>query len=88
MTDATPAPGSLDVLGIGNALVDVLCHVDEAFIEANGLEKGSMTLIDTERAEELYGAMGSSIEASGWTTSPTMSPACCSAPSPSTGRAC
>ena len=45
-------------MGIGNALVDVLTHEDDAFIEANGLVKGSMTLIDTERAEALYAAMG------------------------------
>ena len=40
---------SLDVVGIGNAIVDVLAHVDDAFIAANGLDKGVMTLIDGAR---------------------------------------
>jgi hypothetical protein len=41
---------SLDVVGIGNAIVDVLAHVDDAFIAANGLDKGVMTLIDEAQA--------------------------------------
>jgi len=56
---------SVDVVGIGNALVDVLTHEDDAFLDAHGLVKGAMTLIDTERAEELYTAMGPAIEMSG-----------------------
>jgi sugar/nucleoside kinase (ribokinase family) len=56
---------SIDVVGIGNALVDVLTHEDDAFLEAHGLVKGAMTLVDTERAEELYTAMGPGIEMSG-----------------------
>ena len=56
---------SLDVVGIGNALVDVLTHEDDAFLHAHGLVKGAMTLIDTDRAEELYAAMGPAIEMSG-----------------------
>src|SRR5690606_19865385 len=56
---------SIDVVGIGNALVDVLSHESEEFIERHGLVKGSMTLIDTERAEELYAAMGEGLEVSG-----------------------
>src|SRR5688572_2009028 len=55
----------IDVVGIGNAIVDVLAHCDEAFIERIGVAKGSMTLIDTARAEELYAAMGPAIEISG-----------------------
>jgi sugar/nucleoside kinase (ribokinase family) len=54
-----------DVVGIGNALVDVLSHEDDGFIEAHGLVKGSMSLIDTERAEALYAAMGPGTEISG-----------------------
>jgi sugar/nucleoside kinase (ribokinase family) len=56
---------TIDVVGIGNALVDVLSHEDDAFIEAHGLVKSAMTLIDTDRAEELYRAMGPGIEMSG-----------------------
>ena len=62
----------LDVVGIGNALVDVLSHEPDAFIAAHGLEKGAMTLIDTARAEELYGAMGPSTEMSGGSAANTM----------------
>jgi sugar/nucleoside kinase (ribokinase family) len=55
----------IDVVGIGNAIVDVLAHCDDAFIERMALTKGAMTLIGTERAEELYQAMGPAIEISG-----------------------
>ncbi len=71
--DSGQPVGELDVVGIGNALVDVLTHEDEAFIEANGLVKGSMTLVDTERAEELYAAMGRGIEVSGGSAANTIS---------------
>ena len=62
---AVTVEATLDVVGIGNALVDVLTHEDDAFLEAHGLVKGAMTLIDTDRAEELYSAMGAAIEMSG-----------------------
>ena len=54
-----------DVLAIGNALVDVLAHADEPFLDGHGMVKGSMTLIDTVQAEALYGAMGPGVEVSG-----------------------
>ncbi len=54
-----------DVVGIGNALVDVLARVEDDFLAANGIEKGIMTLIDTARAAELYGRMGPATEISG-----------------------
>ena len=63
---------SLHVVGIGNAIVDVIAHADDAFIETNGLEKGAMTLIDAGRAEELYGRMGPGIEMSGGSAGNTM----------------
>ncbi|MEO0499667.1 MAG: adenosine kinase [Pseudomonadota bacterium] len=50
---------------IGNAIVDVLAPVDEAFLTANGLARGAMTLIDTETAETLYAKMPPGKEASG-----------------------
>jgi sugar/nucleoside kinase (ribokinase family) len=59
------AQPSLDVVGIGNALVDVLSHEDDEFVARQGLVPGSMNLIETDRAEELYGAMGPGIEISG-----------------------
>ena len=52
------ADATLDVVGIGNALVDVLSHETDEFIAAHGLVKSAMTLIETDRAEELYAAMG------------------------------
>jgi sugar/nucleoside kinase (ribokinase family) len=55
----------LDVLCIGNAIVDVLADCDDAFLEAEGLTKGSMRLIDTEEAERLYAHMGPAREVSG-----------------------
>ena len=63
---------ALDVLGIGNALVDVLSHEDEAFVGANDLVKGAMTLIETDRATELYDAMGPGIEVSGGSAANTV----------------
>ena len=63
---------SYDVLGIGNAIVDVLAPVEDAFLEAHGMAKEAMTLIDAERAEELYAAMGSGTEASGGSAANTV----------------
>ncbi|PLW76234.1 adenosine kinase [Cohaesibacter celericrescens] len=54
-----------DILGIGNAIVDVLSRTDDDFLVSEGLHKGSMNLIDTDRAEYLYAKMGPTIEASG-----------------------
>ena len=58
-------PASFDVAAVGNAIVDVLAPASDAFLEAEGLAKGAMTLIDTSRAVELYGRMAAGIEASG-----------------------
>src|SRR5215831_516847 len=63
---------SIDVLGIGNAIVDVIAHADEAFLEREALPKGAMTLIDAERAEALYQKMGPAIESSGGSAGNTM----------------
>ncbi len=54
-----------DVLTIGNAIVDVIAQVDDTFVEREKLVKGSMNLIDEDRAEHLYGAMGPATEISG-----------------------
>jgi sugar/nucleoside kinase (ribokinase family) len=61
-----------DVCGIGNAIVDVLAHCDDAFIERMSLNKGAMTLIDTARANALYDAMGSAVEVSGGSAANTI----------------
>lgn len=60
----SPAP-RFDVLGIGNAIVDVLAHADDALLAKLDLAKGTMTLVDQDRSEFLYGHMGPGREVSG-----------------------
>ena len=62
----------LDVVGIGNAIVDVLAQASDSFIAEQELPKGSMTLIDMRRAESLYAAMGPGVEVSGGSCANTM----------------
>ncbi len=59
------SPSRLDVLAIGNAIVDVIADASDEFLDAQGLTKGSMRLIDAEEAERLYAAMGPGREVSG-----------------------
>ncbi len=54
-----------DVLGIGNAIVDILASTEDDFLVRESLSKGTMHLIDAERADTLYAHMGPAIEASG-----------------------
>jgi len=61
-----------DVAGIGNAIVDVLAHADDGFLSGNDLAKGTMTLIDSERAAALYDRMGPAIEISGGSAANTL----------------
>ena len=56
---------STQLLGISNAIVDILAHVDHALIEEMGIVPGSMNLIDEERAREIYDMMGPATEMSG-----------------------
>jgi sugar/nucleoside kinase (ribokinase family) len=60
------------VVGIGNAIVDVLAHADDAFLARHGLAKGTMALIDSGRATALYAAMGPGIEISGGSAANTI----------------
>ena len=60
------------VVAIGNAIVDVLAFCDDQFIEAQAMRKGTMQLINAERAEELYGAMGQATEVSGGSAANTL----------------
>lgn len=60
------------VVGLGNAVVDVLSHVDDAFLAAHGLPKGAMTLVDGARAGRLQAAMAPSLEASGGSAANTV----------------
>lgn len=61
-----------DVVGIGNALVDIISHVDDAFIDTHDLVKGSMTLVDTDRALHLHRNLGTSVEMSGGSAANTV----------------
>ena len=54
-----------DVVGVGNALVDMIAMVDDAFLGANDMVKGSMALIETDRAVHLTSAVGKSTRTSG-----------------------
>jgi sugar/nucleoside kinase (ribokinase family) len=67
------ADRSLDVLAIGNAIVDVITDADDAFLDAQGMAKGSMRLIDADEAEALYEAMGPGRELSGGSAANTVS---------------
>ncbi|HKT18102.1 MAG TPA: adenosine kinase [Stellaceae bacterium] len=66
------AAPTIDVVGIGNAIVDVLAQADDSFITAEKLAKGTMALIDEARARSLYERMGSGIEASGGSAANTI----------------
>jgi sugar/nucleoside kinase (ribokinase family) len=62
----------LDVVGIGNAIVDVLARASDEFLRDHNLAKGGMTLIDEARARELYESMGPGRETSGGSAANTM----------------
>ncbi len=68
----TAKKSQFDVAGIGNAIVDVLAHAGDIFLEDNGLNKGAMTLVDAARAAELYEAMGPAMEISGGSAANTL----------------
>jgi adenosine kinase len=61
-----------DVLGIGNAIVDVIARAEDEFLGRHGMNKGSMALIDEARAQAVYDAMGPAIEASGGSAANTI----------------
>jgi sugar/nucleoside kinase (ribokinase family) len=61
-----------DVLGIGNAIVDVLARAEEDFLVKQKMKKGAMALIDEERARQVYDAMGPAIEISGGSAANTI----------------
>jgi sugar/nucleoside kinase (ribokinase family) len=61
-----------DVLGIGNAIVDVIAQCEDEFLNDQSIEKGGMTLIDEGRAKQLYRSMGPAIEASGGSVANSM----------------
>ena len=54
-----------DLVGIGNAVVDVISHAEDALLDNMGIDKGIMQLIEQDRAEQLYGAMGDRVQTPG-----------------------
>ncbi len=68
-SDNTPR---YDVIAIGNAIVDVMSPCEDSLIEELQLNRGGMTLVDTERARELYDAMGPAKEISGGSAANTL----------------
>ncbi|MFC7537102.1 adenosine kinase [Sphingomonas sp. GCM10030256] len=63
---------ALDIVAIGDAIVDVIATCDDAFLEQHKLPKGSMQLLSTQQADALYGAMGSARETSGGSAANSM----------------
>ena len=63
---------SVQLLGISNAIVDVLAHVDHAFLDSIGAPPGSMTLIDKKQARDIYSKMGPATEMSGGSVANTV----------------
>lgn len=62
----------LDVIAVGNAIIDVIADCDESLIEKLGLARGGMTLIDADQARDLYAAMGPGREISGGSAANTL----------------
>jgi len=56
---------TLDVVGIGNAIVDIIASADDAFLETHAMSKGGMMLVDEQRAEAIYALMGPTMISSG-----------------------
>ena len=65
-------PAAYDVLGIGNAIVDVIARTEDDFLVKHGMSKGAMALIDEARAEAIYAAMGPATEISGGSAANTI----------------
>jgi sugar/nucleoside kinase (ribokinase family) len=63
---------SLDVVAVGNAIVDIIAAAEDVLIEAEGLTKGGMQLVDAARADVLYAKMGSAQEISGGSAANTI----------------
>jgi len=63
---------AIDVLGIGNAIVDVIAHADEDFLTRHGMSKGAMMLVDEAQSDLIYSGMGPGIESSGGSAANTI----------------
>ncbi|MBL4616301.1 MAG: adenosine kinase [Robiginitomaculum sp.] len=67
-----PNPATYDVLGLGNAIVDVIATVSDEFLFQHDITKGSMTLIDQSRAQELYLRLAGASQSSGGSAANTI----------------
>ncbi|MBB4211161.1 fructokinase [Rhodothalassium salexigens DSM 2132] len=63
---------TIDVVGIGNAIVDVISRTDDAFLKKHAMDKGAMILIDADQAETIYAQMGPGVESSGGSAANTI----------------
>jgi len=63
---------NLDIVAIGDAIVDVIATTDDAFVNARGLPRGGMQLLTAEQADDLYAAMGPAREISGGSAANSM----------------
>ena len=66
------AQATYDVLGVGNAIVDILAQSDDAFLAKHAMPKGGMALVDEAQAHAIYDAMGSGVESSGGSAANTI----------------
>ncbi len=62
----------IDVLGIGNAIVDILVHIEDDFLIAHDIPRGSMQLVDEETSDKLYAQLGQAVECSGGSAANTI----------------
>ena len=72
LSEFNMASARYDVLGIGNAIVDLIARADEDFLLAQDMRKGAMALIDEARAQAIYEAMGPAVEMSGGSAANTI----------------
>ena len=68
----TSKKNEFDVVGIGNAIVDVLAYTTDSFLESNSLSKGNMALVNENEAEAIYSSIGTGLESSGGSVANTL----------------
>ena len=68
---------NIDVVGIGNAIVDVILSVQESFIKLHGLEKGSMFLADHKKTEEILKSINPIMQTAGGSGGRILAPSAC-----------
>ena len=71
-TNSNSKNKTLDVVGIGNAIVDILVQTEDTFLEKHSLIKGSMALLNDDEAEKLYSSIGAGVESSGGSAANTL----------------